>query len=219
MTKKYLFAAGIAATAAVMPVAAQAQDNDDALTGFRVELVGGIESLSLDGDIDGVSVDANDEAFLYGVGIGYDFSIGGIIVGIEAEYSDSKADFDFGPVPIDQAGFERIGTDGDAYVGLRIGAPVGPRTLIYAKGGLASTEVEIESAIPAQTFLSELDDEGYRVGAGIEHSFGTKFFAKAEYRYTDYGSALTIVEDAAVQSVFENGLSQNQFVVGLGLRF
>jgi hypothetical protein len=52
-------------------------------TGLRVEgIVGG----------DRVQADGHEDGVVYGVGVGYDMQMGGAVVGIEAEASDSSAD-------------------------------------------------------------------------------------------------------------------------------
>ena len=84
---------------------------------------------------------------------------------------------------------------------VRVGVPVGDArdTLLYFKGGYTNARFTAESnGVEAST-----DEDGYRLGAGVEHKFGTNVSAKVEYRYSDYG----------------DGVNRNQVVAGIGYRF
>jgi outer membrane immunogenic protein len=67
--------------------------------------------------------------------VGYDFDLGSMVVGAEAEYSDSTGKQDFNET-IDVPITGRIATGRDLYVGGRIGFPITPATLVYGKLGL-----------------------------------------------------------------------------------
>ncbi len=64
---------------------ALAQDADAPFTGPRLEVIGGYDNVQAGDD------DSDDaaEGFTYGVALGYDVQLGGAVVGIEAELSDS----------------------------------------------------------------------------------------------------------------------------------
>ena len=67
-------------------------------TGFRLEAIGGYDKLkSGDRDDDGVDTgeDEGDESLegaVFGVGAGYDFDLGGVVAGVEAEFTESTGE-------------------------------------------------------------------------------------------------------------------------------
>lgn len=218
---KYVTSILIAGTALV-PGAATAQDRP--FTGLRVEALGGYDVLrSGEPEDDGVATtgdegDESVEGIGYGVGVGFDFDAGGLVVGVEGEYSDStgKAEFD---ETIDGTEFlGRIETGRDIYVGGRVGFTVTPRTLVYAKAGYTNTS--IESAFTSDNDAVDFDTsvDGYRVGAGVEHVLGTNVYAKAEYRYSNY-NGLNLDDDLFGDEDFDVDLDRHQVMVGVGMRF
>jgi outer membrane immunogenic protein len=84
----------------------------------------------------------------------------------------------------------------DLYAGGRIGAVVSPTVLIYAKAGYTNARASV-------TGLGGVNFDGIRAGAGVEILVGKNFSIRGEYRYSNY----------------EDGLSRNQGVIGLGFRF
>ena len=58
--------------------------------------IGGLRNGS-DVDIDGVEgddIDQSIDGFLYGIGAGFDFDLGSVVVGVEGEFSDSTGNED-----------------------------------------------------------------------------------------------------------------------------
>ncbi|MDN3645135.1 porin family protein [Pontixanthobacter aestiaquae] len=192
-----------AAIAVVGATPALAQDSDDA-TGARVAIITGIDSVNIE--------DGSEEDILYGVTAGYDFDLGGAVVGIEAEYADSSVGASDTNVLIAGDRVE-IGAERDLYVGVRVGASLGGGGIVYAKGGY--TNARIGSEYDDGTTLVELADDldGFRLGVGAEFPLGESAFVRGEYRYSDYGElriggALTGLD-----------LSRHQGVVGVGFKF
>lgn len=196
MKRPILCAAMAAAAAAATP--ALAQDEPPPATGppagapfggFRVEALAGY-----------------DEGFVYGVGAGYDLRTGGAVLGVEAEATDStdKACFN-GLIVAGDRFCSRA--DRDLYVGVRAGAIIGPRALLYAKGGYVNGRFGTRYTDPATAsnnfdVAGELD--GFRVGAGVQLGLGRHSYVKAEYRYSNY----------------ERGFAEkHDGVVGIGFRF
>lgn len=136
----------------------------------------------------------HDDGALYGAGLGYDIRRGNTVFGIEGEASDSTQKEDVGGVTQHAAR--------DLYIGGRIGAVVGGNNLLYAKAGYSNARYTV-SGNATGVDLAEGNLNGVRVGAGIEHALGSRAFVKAEYRYSNY----------------EQGVSRNQVVAGIGLRF
>jgi outer membrane immunogenic protein len=192
--RKYLVAALLAAGVATP---ALAQENAP-FTGARVEgIVGWDRSQQSDtGHNDGVA---------YGVGLGYDFQMGGAVVGIEGEAADATTDrcAHDTSVPGDRLCFK---AKRDLYVGGRVGGVVGANTLLYAKAGYTNARYGVDY----EDGVSGTDDihtgrnlDGFRVGGGLEHALSPNTFIKAEYRYSNY----------------EKGFERHQVVGGFGFRF
>jgi outer membrane immunogenic protein len=185
--------AALAAGAVAAPAAAQ---EASPFTGPRVEGIVGWDRVQVPGDRgDGVA---------YGVGLGYDFQAGNMVVGIEGEAADSTTDECATGAPGETLCAK---TGRDLYVGGRIGAAVGASTLLYAKAGYSNARVRLayDSGLAGNVgdFTTHGNYDGIRVGAGLEQKIGTNAFVKAEYRYTNY----------------ESDLEKHQAVVGFGIRF
>ena len=224
--RKYVLAAFLAATIATP---AFAQDTSG-FTGFRLEGLVGYDSLqSGEDDDDGVDSSDNEgdesvDGAVFGVGAGYDFDLGGVVAGIEGEYSESTGEQETDET-VDGINFTSSFDVGrDIYVGGRIGFKASPRTLIYAKGGYTNTS--IEAAFDDSTDSMEFDTnvDGFRLGAGAEMLFGRNAFGKIEYRYSNY-SNLDFSDDFDVDELdpedFETDidLDRHQIVAGVGFRF
>jgi len=234
---KRIMIGGIAATAAVLAVApARAQTGETSpFTGFRVEALAGWDNLRNGSsvDIDGngsQDIDQSIDGFLYGGGIGYDFDLGGAVVGVEAELSDSTGKEDPGQA-LNAPFTYRASPGRDIYIGARAGFKATPQTLLYVKGGYTNTDMD---AVVTDTNASDGIDytadtgekiDGWRAGAGVEYAlpmamgFGSGAFAKLEYRYSNY-------KNLSLDSDFFTGpnpigidLDRHQVVAGLGIRF
>jgi outer membrane immunogenic protein len=137
---------------------------------------------------------SHDDGVLYGVGAGYDVQRGNIVFGVEGEASDSTQKENFGGLT------EHASRD--LYAGGRIGAVVGGNNLLYAKAGYTNARYAV-SGTASGVDLAHGNLDGARVGVGIEHQLGNRAFVKTEYRYSNY----------------EQGVSRNQVIAGVGLRF
>src|SRR5688572_4581754 len=184
---KYIIAAPLLFGALSVPAIAQDAE-PKSFSGPRVEAIGGY-----------------DEGFVYGVAAGYDLRSGGIVIGLDAEATDSTAKdcLDSAFVPGDRL-CALAGRD--LFVGGRIGVPVGARALIYAKGGYSNYRQTLRYVDPAAAANSfDVSDtlSGIRAAGGIELGLGKRAFIKGEYRYTNY----------------EAGAEKHDAVAGLGIRF
>jgi outer membrane immunogenic protein len=169
----------LALTAAATPALAQ---EAAPFTGPRAEVVGGWDHVSAGGE--------SESGFTYGGAIGYDLQRGNAVFGIEGEITGATTDRDF------TGGSIEAGRD--LYAGVRAGVIAAPNTLLYVKGGYANGRITAEAG--GDDVSTDLD--GFRVGAGVERSFG-RFYGKAEYRYTNYSQ----------------DVSRHQVLAGLGVRF
>jgi outer membrane immunogenic protein len=83
----------------------------------------------------------------------------------------------------------------DLYAGARVGAVVGGRGLVYVKAGYTNARASFGG--------TGVNFDGIRGGAGLEWMLTGNLSIRGEYRYSNY----------------EDGLSRNQGIVGLGVRF
>ena len=127
--------AGGAALAVAAPAVAQ---DADPFTGLRVEGIVGYDTSRAGSTVDDDGNENNDQSIdgvLYGVGAGYDFNAGGVVLGVEAELSDSTADTEFEDGDFEGFGLGNVSTGRDLYFGARVGVLAQPDLLVYAKGG------------------------------------------------------------------------------------
>ena len=144
-------------------------------TGPRAEIVGGWDHAGGLGD--------GESGFAYGGAIGYDAQLSSAVIGVEAELTGATTEG------------SGISAGRDIFVGGRIGFVAGASTLVYGKAGYTNARASLAGA--------GADFDGYRFGAGVEHSFG-RFYGKVEYRYARYE---------------EIDLNRDQVVAGIGIRF
>jgi outer membrane immunogenic protein len=194
--RKLLVVASLAAASIAAPAFAQ-DSGSPSFTGFRVEGLAGWDRPHTSGN--------HSDGLLYGVGAGYDYQAGRMVIGVEGEASDSTAKRCF--VGVDATG-DRLCTKAgrDLYVGGRIGAVVAPTTLLYAKAGYTNARVNTDYTGVAgglASFNARDNLNGFRVGAGVQQSLGGNAYVKAEYRYSNY----------------EHNYDRNQVVAGFGFRF
>ncbi len=212
-----------AALAASTMIAAPAfaQDTDPTFTGFRAGVVGGYDILrpgsTEDSDIDGD--DQNVDGFLYGVELGYDIGVGGAVVGVEAELSDSTGKVEAQSTDPNFFGFGEVGAGRDIYVGLRAGVLASPSTLVYAKGGYTNARLNVLATDGTTELRENFELDGWRIGAGIEQAIGTNSYAKLEYRYSNYSNANFEYSNGAITEDFDIDTDRHQIAVGVGFRF
>jgi outer membrane immunogenic protein len=226
--RKLLLAALVAGTAAT-PAFAQPAGDASPFTGFRVEGIAGFDRLGSGDSDDGV--DTNDdngdeslEGVAFGAGAGYDFDLGGIVAGVEAEYLESTAEQEFDETVdgINVTGGFEVGRD--IYIGGRIGFRAGPSTLVYGKAGYTNTSIETKFEGGGDRFEFDSNVDGWRLGAGIEQLFGPRAYGKLEYRYSKYNK-LDVSDDFDLDE-FESedfqtriDLDRHQVLAGVGFRF
>jgi outer membrane immunogenic protein len=166
--------------------------------GFHVDGIVGYDRPNVDG--------VHAHGVTYGVGAGYDLQAGRALFGIEGEATNSSADrcVDGAVIAGDHtcAGLRR-----DLYVGGRVGALVGPRTLIYAKAGYTNARGRVEyddgTTSTALDFTDHRNLDGIRAGAGVQFGLSEHAYLRTEYRYSNY----------------EAGVDRHQVVGALGFRF
>jgi outer membrane immunogenic protein len=234
-------AAGIlfaAATCGATP--AFAQDHDAHFNGFKVEAVTGLDSVGFNFDKGVYTRDKGSESgWLYGLGIGYDYQTGPWVFGLEGEWTDSTAgkekDFSgvrptnpIAGVPTATPVVTHLNAKASSDIGLtaRVGYAATPQLLLYIKGGWSFAKMPfkgngLDNNI-AFTFSDNPTIDGFRIGAGGEYMFSDHFYAKAEYRYTNYTSGHVQIQGAyASQAPLIDGFAahRHQLLMGAGFRF
>ena len=157
-------------------------------------------------EIDNTALDTKSKGVTGGAQIGYNWQMGAIVTGLEADIQGS------GIKSSRRSPF--FNTDAEAFVpgeflsteqklswfGTvrgRLGATVTPDLLLYATGGLAYGHVDAS----ANTFFSSdiqppasvsQTKAGWTVGAGAEWMFARNWSAKVEYLYLDLGNVSAI---------------------------
>jgi outer membrane immunogenic protein len=196
------------ATAPAAPALAQDTAPDAPFTGPHIEALAGYDHVG--------GTDNGRDGFLYGIGAGYDFQLGGAVAGIEGEYADSTTRGSTTDLALigDSAGLR---TDRDLYIGARVGVAVRPSTLLYVKGGYTNARFKtIYNDGAGNTLNFGNTTDGYRIGAGIEQKFnlfGPSGFVKAEYRYSNYRNLNVGSTNVDID------LDRHQVVAGVGVRF
>ncbi|QIQ85810.1 outer membrane beta-barrel protein [Erythrobacter sp.] len=213
----------LAGTAFAVASPAMAQDTDD-FTGFRLEALAGFDASKAGDTVDDDLDEDNDqsiEGLVYGAGAGYDYDLGGVVVGVEAELTGSTADTGFEDGDFEGIGFGEVDTGRDIYLGARAGVVASPGLLVYAKGGYTNARYNLAATFDGDDYDEKIDADGYRVGAGAEYRFGANTFAKLEYRYSNYSEAELDFEDDTIPDVDlgEIDLDRHQVMAGVGFRF
>lgn len=161
--------------------------------------------------------------------IGYNIQRGRVVFGIEADIQ--AADFTETYSAVNPFSLPNIVPSGTASLNTkldidwlgtlraRLGVASG-NTLIYATGGLAFGEVDLEglyanfSQVP---FGAEDTNTGFALGAGIEHALGGNWSLKAEYLYVDLGDIKA--RTVTVDEVYETEADVAFHAVRVGLNY
>lgn len=222
MKKTIAFIATGSLVALATPAMAQSTE-DSPFNGPRIGVIGGFDESGAGSsaqDADNENNDQSIEGFGYGVEAGYDIDTGGAVIGVEAEYLESTADTEFEEGDFESFGLGSVETNRDIYVGLRAGAKVTPNTLIYAKGGYTNAKYDLTAMDGDTEFSSDIDTDGYRVGAGVEYAMDSGMYIKGEYRYSNYSEAeVDMPGDAPDTERFDVDLDRHQVMAAVGWRF
>ncbi len=211
------------ASLAAISAPAMAQTSD---SGFQGPWVAGVVGYDInkagstqDDDIN-PDRDQNAKGLMYGAALGYDVDLGSVVIGGEAELTDSKADSDFDN-NFDTFGLGRVDAGRDIYVGVRAGFKATPQTLVYGKAGYTNARFNFTGTDGSTDFDRSLDTDGYRLGAGLEQKVGSNAFAKLEYRYSNYkeGEVDFEADNIADSDRFDIDTDRHQVVASVGLRF
>ncbi|MCL6251766.1 outer membrane beta-barrel protein [Altererythrobacter sp. KTW20L] len=212
----------VLAAGSVVGLATPALAQDATFTGPRAEVLVGYDHLR-----PGSSEDFdNDDDFnrsiddvAYGVGAGFDFGMGGLVLGVEGEWMMSNASTQFETTSFTTFGVSNFEVGRDLYAGARAGFAVTPSTLLYAKGGYTNTRLNILASDNATDTRTKAKLDGWRAGAGVEQMLNDNVYAKVEYRYSNYQRGEFEAPSGLESDRFDVDLDRHQVMVGFGARF
>ncbi len=202
-------------------IASPATAQDAARGGFRVGVLGGLDIVR-SGSTERTGIDGDDqsaEGFLYGVEAGFDLPLGGAVLGIEGEWSDSTGKAKANRRDPNLFGYGEVKAGRDLYVGARAGFAVAPATLAYVKGGYTNAHLDTVLGNGSVSDRERFRLDGWRIGAGLQQSISTNSYAKLEYRYSNYGKADYRFADGGTSGQFDVDTDRHQIVAGVGVRF
>ena len=217
-----VLAAGTAFGTIAMPAAAQ-DYGASSFSGPRVEAIVGYDISKAGSSADNDVNDQDDESIdglLYGVGIGYDYDMGGVVLGLEGEYTDSTAKTEFSDgADYEGFGLGRVDTGRDLYIGARLGAKVAPDLLAYVKGGYTNAKFNVLATDGTTELDQDINADGWRAGAGLEYALSGNTFTKIEYRYSNYQEGEFENGDMPDSERFDIDTDRHQVVASMGMRF
>jgi len=214
-----LLAAG---SVAAITVPAAAQDGDRSFTGPKVEALVGYDSNRPGStvDIDNADdIDQSVDGVAYGFGAGYDYDMGSAVIGVEGEYMRSEADTDYDTTGFTTYGVSNIDAGRDLYLGARVGIKATPNTLAYVKGGYTNAKMDVLTSDNTTDTETDLNLDGWRVGAGAQFNVSDNLYVKGEYRYSQYQEGEVEAPSGVESDRFDVDVDRHQFVVGVGARF
>ncbi|MET2825804.1 outer membrane protein [Mesorhizobium shangrilense] len=191
---------GVASAADInetLPIAA-AYDWSGLYAGVHAGYAAGKSNLFIAGGGFGGTSDLNEsidpKGFIGGIHIGANYEMANrFVIGAEADLAYGNAD---GLTPLNTGGGgvstllkSELKWSGSAR--LRAGYAF-DRTLPYITAGVAAAKYEVigvSAGGPGGEITLHSDSHiGWTVGAGVEHAFTDRWIARAEYRYSDFGS-------------------------------
>lgn len=159
-------------------------------TGFYAGLQGGyswgsnrVRIGSAGGAFAPISFRAGENSAFGGAHGGFNYQLGGIILGIEGDVEALNSRSRFDGIGLSA----RVSQDWQGSARARLGLAF-DRLMVYGTGGVSFTEYERRVFAPGA--LSERLTSartGWDVGAGVNFAFTDHLILGAEYRYTDFG--------------------------------
>jgi len=197
MTKRVLFASGVAALAFVAPAQAAPAFS---WNGFYI----GANAGGIWGDIDVTNVINNTnfvdiapgavfsfspDGVLGGAQLGYNFQMAGWLLGLEIEGHGMDLDDAIAVAP--EPDLFSVESEWGASAALRLGFLVNPNGMLYVKGGYATGDVKTfyldDTASRRGSVSTDETHHGWIAGAGWEHMISPDVSFGVEYNYIDLG--------------------------------
>jgi outer membrane immunogenic protein len=143
------------------------------------------------------------DGFLLGGFAGYNYQVGNMVAGAEADIGYSWEEGE-------NAGLtSESGVDGSLRA--RLGYVVSPNILLYATAGGAAKDLELSGG----GFSDNNTMLGWTAGAGADMMVTERVFGRVEYRYTDFGSD-TFATSLGGADVDDK---DHRITFGLGMKF
>jgi outer membrane immunogenic protein len=187
----------------------------------------------------------NSSSFRGGGYLGYNWQVTALVIGLEADaawghnsktlagipgtFGPSGLGVDAGAQAFDSSNV-KLGWDGSLRG--RIGYLITPTWLVYATGGVAWQQIDINATCTGSFFNSSwcvaprnetasTTRTGWTVGGGIETLLWNNWLLRAEYRYADYGSINhTFFAGSGIDEVaMSQSLKTNIGLIGVGYKF
>lgn len=136
----------------------------------------------------------------FGNFFGYSYQFDKVVVGV-----DGNIDYNWNDKAVANA--SSVGTDWSGAIRGRVGYAF-DNLLIYGAGGWTAAR---GFAKVADSGDGKVVFSGWTVGTGVDYAFTNNIFARAEYRYSDYGSK-------ELQGV-KTDLTEQLINLGIGLKF
>lgn len=150
--------------------------------------------------------DIETKGWLGGAFGGFNMQNGQFVYGAEADVNYNDADGS-------NAGVDaRARIDGSLRA--RAGVALNDDILVYGTAGVAAERLKVTDTVTAQSDTNLM--LGYTVGAGTDVKLTEDVFARAEYRYSDYGSETFDLPGIGNPSIDS---SNHRVTVGLGIKF
>lgn len=222
LTTILLAPVGMACAADISETSPAGYDWSGLYAGADVGYVAGKSNLFIAGGGIGGATDLNSsldpDGFIGGIHIGFNQEMANrFVLGAEADIAYNSVDglTNFGGSALMKSEIKWSGS-----ARLRAGYAF-DRTLPFITAGVAAAKYEatVISGTPSGDIL--IHDEthtGWTVGAGIEHAFTDRWIARAEYRYSDFGSKeLSLAEGVGTATSVD--LQTHDVRVGLSYKF
>jgi outer membrane immunogenic protein len=142
------------------------------------------EFVTLGGAATGFSQGFTASGVAGGIHAGFNYQMNSFVVGLEADIEASSAS---GGYTLLNGNGTRFRSNWQGSIRGRLGFAA-DRALFYVTGGLALAEFRHGYFTPAVIETFSRTRAGWTLGAGVEYAFTPNWTARAEYRYTDYGS-------------------------------
>ena len=196
-----LVAAAAAIASPLVFAAADAQDVDGhSFTGPRIEATAGWDQVKFDLSRYAMTGSSKGSGFDWGLEAGYDARLGGnIIGGVETGVSFSNLNHGFSDGTTSYLMHARR----DIEISARLGFLVGQNALVYGKAGYTNFQLGSDATTGGVTTVQHANLDGLRLGAGVELGLSKAMYVKTEYRYSNY----------------QDGVTKNEVLAGLGFRF
>ncbi len=167
----------------------------------------------MEGSADGVT---------YGGAVGYDFALtNAITLGAELGIYGSSAKWDnTGNLVAGSFDTATVKPGRDIFVGARVGYALSPKTDLFAKAGYTNARFKVTGTDGTNYLYQSMNEDGFRLGAGVEQKLTRATYVKFEYDFSHYGSGQFDYFGATPNgSGFDLHNDRHQLLASVGLRF